>query len=172
MPADPVALDLTLNAVSVALADDSVGNLAGQELTFYNQTFSRRAARMTPVNGLGSSVTLQARLIHPLAAAGPVVLRFTDGFDEARFDLGRIENYSQVLGKVFKGVVNGFTTKMRFINRTDGSVSATFSAKGGDLTMFAGSSDVSMTMVLQVGPDTDMYQWRFKRRLNGRLLLR
>jgi Tol biopolymer transport system component len=172
MPTDPVTVDLTLNAVPVTLADDSVGNLTGQELTFYNQTFSRRASRMTPVNGLGSSVTLQARLIHPLAPAGPVVLRFTDGFDEVRFDLGSIQGYSQILGRVFKGVVNGFTVKMRFINRTDGSVSATFSARDGDLSMFAGSSDVSMTIVLQVGPDTDMYQWRFKRRVNGRLLLR
>jgi len=46
-------------------------------------------------------------------------------------------------------------------------------ARDGDLSEFAGSDNVSMTMAVRVGPDTDMYNWRFKRSAtSGNLALR
>jgi hypothetical protein len=172
-PTDPVTLHVSLNGITVPLADATVADLNGTELSFGNQGFVHGTSHMIPRGGVGSLATLNARLRHVPATAGPVLVRFTDGTNEALFDFGRIENLVlSGTSRIFKGKLNGFTTKFSFSRRVDGTGSIALYAKDGDLSMFTGTADVSMTVILQIGSDADMYFWRFKRQTNGQLVLK
>ncbi len=173
VPTDPASVDVSLNGVTASLASDTVSAVSAQMLSFGNQGFLQRWARIVPMNGIGSSQRLLARLGHGLAATGAVTVRFTDGVSEALFDLGRIEAFSGASWrKTFRGVVNGFTTTARITKQTGGrTIGIRFAARNGDLSAFEGTDDLSMVLVVQIGPDTSMYSWRFKRRASGTLLL-
>ncbi len=168
---DAITVDATINDVNTSLANGTVANLGGTTLGFGNQGFVRRVARLKPINGAGSRLYLGARLGHPRSASGPVKVRFTDGNVDQIFDFGLLENFG-AYGTI-KGTFDGFFTKLRVVNRLDGSTSVSLSAKDGDLSEFDTGTDVSMTMIVQVGPDTDMYNWRFKKNpVNGQLSLK
>jgi Tol biopolymer transport system component len=170
---DPVSLDVSLNGITVFLASDTVGTLAGNEFSFNIQGFSRPRGSIAPVSGVRSLVTFAGGLILPPSSlTGPVTLRVTDGNNEVFFDLGLLENFP-VLGsrRLFRGTVNGFTVTMLIYQLADGSVRMSFIGRGGDLTMFAGSDHVGVTVVLQIGPDAYLYQRRFIRLRTGGLVL-
>jgi hypothetical protein len=159
-PSDPVTIDGTLNGITVQLASDSLGALASTPLSFANQGFKRRSSRIKPLAGLGSLLTLRARMPHPRAAAGGVFVLFNDGTNEQRFDFPPIETFYR--GRTFTGTLDGFATKLRVVGN-DLSTSLSLKAKHGDLSEFAGLENLNMTIAVQVGPDTDMYNFRFRR---------
>ena len=170
---DPLTLNVSLNGLTVPLPVATVADLSGGDFTFGNQTFTRATSLMTPLGGIGSSLVLTARLPHLPADTGAVRIRFSDGVNELPFDLGRIENFSHSgPSRISLGTASGFITTARITTRSNGTTSIRFTAQHGDLSMFAGTTDVSMTMLVQIGSDADMYSWRFKRRLNGALMLR
>ena len=111
--------------------------------------------------------------MHPPAGAGEVLVRFNDATDDIVFDLGRLESFSGgPTRRTFKGTANAFNVRMRLTQSTDGTSRMVFTARNGDLTMFAGTSDVSMVLTVQVGADAYMYSFRFKRMASGLLILR
>ncbi|HVM97206.1 MAG TPA: hypothetical protein VMT89_12510, partial [Candidatus Acidoferrales bacterium] len=168
---DVITVDGTLNDSNVELANGTIATLGGTQLSFGNQTFVRRIARMTPLAGIGSRAYLSARMQHPKAKSGPMRVRFDDGSDVQVFDFGQVQNLGTY--GTFTGIVDGFYCKLRVAGRSDGSTSVTLTAKDGDLSEFVGTDNLSMTMSIQVGPDTDMFNWRFKRNaLNGKLVLK
>ncbi|MBI3783788.1 MAG: PD40 domain-containing protein [Deltaproteobacteria bacterium] len=171
LPTDAVTVDGTLNDSNVELASGTVADLNGTQLSFGNQTFVRRLARMTPIAGVGSRVYLSARMTHAKSHTGPMRIRFDDGSDQQVFDFGQVQNLGSY--GTFKGIVDNFYTKLRVAGRPDGSTSVSLTAKDGDLSQFIGSDNLSMTMSIQIGPDTDMFNWRFKRdAITGKLVLK
>ena len=172
-PTDPLTLSVSLNGTAVALPVATVADTTGVDFTFGNQTFKAASSRMTPLGGIGSYVGLGARLPHPPATTGPVRVHFTDGLNDLAFDLGPIENFvHRGSYRIFNGTFNGFVVSCRIGKRLNGTLTFGFSARHGDLSMFTGTTDESMTMIVQIGADADMYTWRFKRRVNGNLVLR
>jgi len=172
-PTDPVTLTVSLNGMTVPLPVATVADVSGIDFAFGNQSFKQRMSRMTPLGGIGSVAVLTARLPHLPAATGPVRVRFFDGINELPFDLGRIENFVHSNANLtFFNTVSGFITTCRITKRANGTSSFKLTVQHGNLSMFAGTSDVSMTILVQIGSDADMYRWRFKRLLNGNLVLR
>jgi len=172
-PTDPVSLDASLNGVTVPLATGTVADVTPSQYTFSNQGFLRPTSRMTPIDGTGSVVSLSTRLLHPPADTGAVSVRFNDGTNDITFDCGRIENYQRYSGsRNFLGTISGFNVKVRIKRRTDDTTGIVFSARNGDLSAFEGTGHVSMVMVVQIGPDTYMYNWRFLRTFSGKLILK
>jgi Tol biopolymer transport system component len=170
---DPLTLSVSLSNLTIPMPVATVADATGGDFTFGNQTFKRPQSRMTPLGGIGSLVVLTTTLPHVPADGGSVRIRFSDGIDELAFDLGRLENFTRRgASRIFSGTAGGFVVNCRVIKRANGTTGIRFAARHGDLSMFAGTTDVSMTMVVQVGADADMYNWRFKRGLSGRLLLR
>jgi Tol biopolymer transport system component len=170
-PSDPVDIDGAVNGANVVLASGTVADLGGTVLGFGNQSFSRTSSRMTPLAGIGSRLSLSMRLNHPKATSGEVKVGFNDGNGEQLFDFGRVENFGHY-GSI-KGIFDGFYVKMRVVHRSDSTQSINLSAKDGDLSEFAGTDNLNMTITVQVGPDTDVYNWRFKRNLTtGKLVMK
>jgi len=142
-------------------------------MSFANQGFVHKTGQVKPLVGYGSKVSITAHVLHGVPATGPVRVRLAAGDADVSFDLGAIEHFasSRTGAKVFKGVVNSFTTRMAVRPRADGA-SIGFKARTGDLSAFAGANNVAMVMVVQMGLYTDMEQWRFVRASNGSLRLR
>jgi len=108
---------------------------------------------------------------YPLAAEGPIEIRWSDGRNEQVFPCGQLETLDS-RGR-FIGTVDGFSVTLRLISRVDGSSSLRFSAKGGDLTEFAGTENLGMTVAVLLGADAHFYNWRFVRSAEtGKLTLR
>jgi len=172
-PTDPVTLEATLNDLTVPLATGTIATLGGRQFIFSNQGFSRRTSRITPLNGAGSRLYLTARLRHEPATSGPVRMLFDDGTNQVSYDFGQIEDFGKYpVGRTFNGGVNGFFTQVRISKRPGGTGTVSLLARDGDLSMFDGTGDLSMTIVVQIGNGTDMYHFRFKRRvLTGQLIL-
>ncbi|MBI4518372.1 MAG: PD40 domain-containing protein [Deltaproteobacteria bacterium] len=172
LASDPVSLSVLLNGITIYLANDTVEALTGNEVSFNIQGLTRPVGRLKPESGLLSRVLLYGTFTQPPAATGPVTIRITDGANAAVFDLGRVEHYP-VVGrrKSFSGSVNGFQVSMSIYTGWDGVARLNFVARGGDLTMFDGTGHVTMTVVVQVGKDTYLYQRRFKRFSTGELIL-
>jgi Tol biopolymer transport system component len=170
---DPVTLDVTLNGLTVQLASDTAGNVAGVPMSFSNQGFVRKAGLVKPLVGYGSRASITARVLHGLPATGPVTVRLVGGGGDMSFDLGPIEHFAAfgAAGKLFKGLTGAFNTRMAISPRPNGA-SIDFKARNGDLSAFAGANDVAMVMVVQMGSYTDMEQWRFARTHRGSLTLR
>jgi len=170
---DPLTLGIALGGLSVPMPATTVGAATGVDFTFGNQTFKTPAARMTPLGGIGSAAVLSTRLPHLPAESGPVIIRFSDGINELAFDLGGIESFIHTSSsRIFNGTASGFVIACHITKHLNGTTSFRLSAKHGNLSLFAGTADVSMTMIVQIGADADMYTWRFKRRLDGNLMLR
>jgi hypothetical protein len=169
---DPVTIDATLNGLTLQLASDTAGNLAGFPVWFSNQGFARKTGLVKPLVGYGSKASISARVLHGMPATGPVKVRLAAEDADLSFDLGLIENFASTTAgsKVFKGLVGGFNTRMAISPRSYGA-SITFTARNGDLSAFAGTNYVAMVMVVQMGLYADMEQWRFVRAANGNLRL-
>src|SRR6202158_5660151 len=172
-PAAAVTLHAILDGVTIPLAADVAGNVGGAQFSFNNQGFSLRSSKVVPLNGVGSSLTLGVRLNHVTPPTGAVKVRFTDSANDAAFDLGPIENFLGSTGfRHFIGTVGPFFASMRLRIRSNGTTAIGFSARDGDLSMFSGTGNVSMVMILQIGSDTTVFHWRFKRSANGNLILK
>jgi len=172
-PAAPVTLNAVLDGVTIPLTTDVAGNLAGAQFLFANQGFTLRSSKIVPINGTGSSLTLRARLKHVTPPTGAVKVRFTDSANEVTFDLGPLQNFpGSTSFRSFKGTVGGFLISMRLRIRSTGTTGISLSARGGDLSMFAGTGNASIVMIVQIGSDTTVYYWRFKRGATGNLTLK
>jgi hypothetical protein len=170
-PSSPVFVQATLSGVTLRLAEGTVASLAGSYASVINQSFTRRSSVLNPVAGTGSKATLSARMPYPLAAEGPIEIRWSDGRNEQVFPCGQLETLDS-RGR-FIGTVDGFSVTLRLISRVDGSSSLRFSAKGGDLTEFAGTENLGITVAVLLGADAHFYNWRFVRSAEtGKLTLR
>ncbi len=170
-PSSPVFVQATLSGVTLRLAEGTVASLAGSYASVINQSFTRRSSVLNPVAGTGSKATLSARMPYPLAAEGPIEIRWSDGRNEQVFPCGQLETLDS-RGR-FIGTVDGFSVALRLISRVDGSSSLRFSAKGGDLSEFAGTENLGMTVAVLLGADAHFYNWRFVRSAEtGKLTLR
>ena len=165
---DRVTLDGVVDAVTTRLAEADVAMIDGAQLSLSHQALERATARIKPRIGSTSRLAFSAVLPHPRAASGPVRIRFVDGRTERAFDVGVVEGLRRP--GAFTGTVDGFDVKLRALPR-ERSTSVNLQARRGDLGAFAQKSLVAMTIVVQIGPDTDVYSGRFVRRANGDLVL-
>lgn len=170
-PADPVQLTTTMNGLLRTAGGGTVAELAGRTVYVGNQSFPRRTSSITPATGREARISLGAKLPHPLPSSGPLELLWSDGRNQQAFSLGTVEGLDRY-GR-FSGVVDGFTVTLRLRERPDGTLSLRFHGRGGDLTEFAGTEHLNMTIALRVGPYTHFYNWRFARSTQtGKLTLR
>lgn len=170
-PGDPVELDASLSGVTLRLVDGTVGGVTGSEASITNQSFARVSSTLVPLAGSGSKATLGARIPYPVASSGPIEVRWSDGRNEQSFSCGQIESLDS-RGR-FSGTVDGFAVALRLISRREGGVSLRFTARGGDLSEYAGTEHLGMTIAVRLGPDAHVYNWRFSRsQQTGKLTLR
>jgi len=168
---EAVSLSATLNGLERSLAEGTVAELVGRELGVGNQALRRPTSTIEPGTGRTARATLGTGLPHPLPDEGPIEIVWYDGSNAQVFALGTIEG----LGTrgTFSGTVDGFTVSLRVRRRPDGNSSLRFGARGGDLSEFAGSENLNMTVVVRLGPYTHFYNWRFLRsQRTGKLTLR
>ncbi|GBD27030.1 Protein TolB [bacterium HR30] len=170
-PGEAAEVEASLSGVVVRLAEGTVGSLNGLEASVTNQSFTRRSSTLVPVAGTSSKATLGARIPYPMASSGPIEIRWSDGRREQSFPCGQIELLDG-RGRFF-GTVDGFSVALRLIARAEGAVSLRFTARGGDLSEFAGTDHLGMTVAVRLGPDAHVYNWRFTRSpQTGKLTLR
>ncbi|GIW43361.1 MAG: hypothetical protein KatS3mg077_0643 [Candidatus Binatia bacterium] len=170
-PGGPAELNVSLSGVVIELARGTVGDLAGSEASVVNQAFTRRTSTLVPLAGTGSKATLSARVPYPPPSAGPIEIRWSDGRNEQSYSCGTIETLDG-RGRFF-GTVDGFSVALRLVSRPQGTTSIRLTARGGDLSEFAGTDHLGMTVAVRLGPDAYIYNWRFVRSpQTGKLTLR